>query len=236
MATSDTSFGKKLRNGQDLLTFVQGFAGYVPPRAQESVAALQALLSSVITANATEAITRQQYRAAVDARANAFRTGNNSIAKLTTLIRAAVEAQYGKKSGETSSIHTLIRSLRAVKPTAAPVNPDQPDAVQTISRSQLSYGSQTQHFNDLINTLNQLNGYNPSNTAIKIATLQTFVTQLSTLNNTVTQKFAALQMARATRTALYADLKDRTQRAKSYVKAQYGTVSNEYKLIKGLSV
>jgi hypothetical protein len=235
MAHSEQSFGKKLRNAQDMITFVQGFTNYTPPRTQETLVAMQTLLTSVISANATEATNRQQYRAAVDARTTAFSKGMNSIPKLLVAIRAAVDAQYGKNSAESASIQSILRTIRAGKSVQAPAKTEGEEAAQAVSRSQRSYGSQTQLFNNLVNTLNQLPGYNPSNPAIKIAALQTFVTQLTTLNNAVAQKFAALQSARSNRSVLYTDLNDRTQRMKAYVKSQYGQVSNEYKLIKGIS-
>ena len=94
----------------------------------------------------------------------------------------------------------------------------------------------TQMFNDIISTVGQFTGYNPTNATIKIAGLQAISTQLTTLNNTVAQKIQVLKTARATRQNLYTDLKDRVQRIKSYVKAQYGLNSNEYKLIKGIQI
>jgi len=236
MAASENSFGKKLRNAQDMLTFVQGFTNYTPPRTQESVVSLQTLITSITSANATEATVKQQYRAAVDARATVFVKGTNGISKLLTVIRAAVEAQYGKNSAEATSVNAIIRTIRSTNSVPAPVATEGAEAAQTVSRSQRSYGSQTQYFNNLVNTLNQLPGYNPSNPTIKIAALQTFVTQLTTLNNAVAQKFAGLQTARTSRTTLYTELSDRTQRMKAYVKSQYGQVSNEYRLIKGIAV
>ena len=39
-STSETTFGAKLRNAQDLVTYITGFVGYVPPRTQETVASM----------------------------------------------------------------------------------------------------------------------------------------------------------------------------------------------------
>jgi len=126
-----------------------------------------------------------------------------------------------------------MRSTKLVKP---PVDPNAPAQSKIISQSEHSYGSMTQFFNDIISTLGQFTGYNPTNTAIKIAGLQATATQLTTLNNTVAQKIQALKIARASRQSSYTDLRDRVQRIKSYVKAQYGINSNEYKLIKGIKI
>jgi hypothetical protein len=44
-STTESSFGAKLRRAQDLLTYIQGFAGYTPPRTQESATGFQTLIS-----------------------------------------------------------------------------------------------------------------------------------------------------------------------------------------------
>ncbi len=239
-STTESSFGAKLRRAQDLLTYIQGFTGYAPPRTQESATGFQTLLTSIIASNTSEINAQQQYKVAVDARQAAFKTNPVSITKLLPQIKGAAEAQYGKKSTEASAINAIIKTMRASKliisPAAPSTDPNNPTVEQTLSQSEKSYGSQTQYFNDLINTISQFTGYAPSNNNIKLPQLQTFSTSITTLNTAVAQKLQPLKTARATRTASYKDLKDRVQRIKQYVKAQFGTNSNEYKLIKGISI
>lgn len=234
--TTESSFGAKLRRAQDILTYISSFPGYNPPRAQESVAGFTTFLNSIVTTNATESANRQNYKAAVDQRQNAFLKTPNSIDKMLVPIRGAVEAQYGKKSTEATAIAAIIKTMRTTKLVRPPADPNNPTQETTTSQSERSYGSMTQHFNDIINTLTQFTGYNPTNNAIKIAGLQTTATQLTTLNNNVAAKIQTLKNTRANRLALYDDLKDRVQRIKAYVKAQYGNNSNEYNIIKGISI
>lgn len=239
-STSESSFGAKLRRAQDLLTYIQGFTGYAPPRTQESAAGFQTLLTTIITSNTTETTAQQLYKAAVDARQAAFKSNPISVTKMLPQIKGAVEAQYGKKSTEAVAANAIIKTMRASKliitPAAPSTDPNNPTTAQALSQSEKSYGSQTQYFNDLINTISQFAAYNPSNNNIKLAQLQTFATTITTLSNTVAQKLQPLKTARATRTSSYTDLKDRVQRIKQYVKAQYGTNSNEYNLIKGIKI
>jgi hypothetical protein len=235
-STVENTFGAKLRRAQDLLTYIQGFAGYAPPRAQESVANLTTLINSIVAANANETGIQQQFKAAVDARQANFKGTTTSVEKLLAPIKGAVEAQFGKKSTESVAITTIIKKMRSTKLVKPPVDPNAPAQVKTISQSERSYGSMTQLFNDIISTVGQFAAYNPTNNAIKIAGLQATSTQLTTLNNTIAQKIQVLKTARASRLTLYTDLKDRAQRIKSYVKAQYGINSNEYKLIKGIQL
>ena len=235
-STSENTFGAKLRNAQDLLNYIQGFTGYSPPRAQESVASMTTLITSIVTANSTTANNQQQYKAATAARQAAYKGTNGSIEKLLPSIKGAVEAQFGKKAPETESIGAQIKTMRSNKLVKSPADPTKLTQEKTVSQSERSYGSMVQSFNNIIASLQQFSGYNPSNVNLRIASLQATATQVTTLNNTVAQKTLALKKAKASRKTLYADLKDRAQRIKSYVKAQYGVSSNEYNLIKGLKI
>ena len=235
-STSENTFGARLRRAQDLLNYIQGFTGYNPPRTQEAVAAFTTLVNTIISTNGNESSIQQQYKAAVDLRLAAFKGTPGSVEKLLAPIKGAVESQFGKKSTESVAVTAIIKKMRSTKLIKPPVDPNAPAQIKFISQSEHSYGSMTQFFNDIISTLGQFTGYNPTNTTIKIAGLQATATQLTTLNNTVAQKIQALKTARASRQSSYTDLKDRVQRIKSYVKAQYGINSNEYKLIKGIKI
>ena len=233
---SENTFGAKLRRAQDLLTFITGFVGYTPPRTQESVASMTTLINSIVTTNSSESSQQENYKVAVDARQAAFSIKNGSVEKLLSPIKGAVEAQYGKKSTEAVVVNAIIKKMRATKLKKAPSDPTKPAQEKAISQSERSYGSMTQFFNDIISNLTQFTAFNPSNNTIKIVALQTISTQLTTLNNAVAQKIQPLKTIRASRLNQYADLKDRAQRVKAYVKAQYGNNSTEYNLIKGLSI
>lgn len=236
-STTEKSFGARLRKAQDLATYITGFTGYAPPRAQETPANFQAFLSTIIATNSLAANSHQQYKVAIDNRHNAIKGSTTSITKLLPQIKGIVEAQYGRKSTEANSVNAIIKTMRTnkvIKTAASSSDVISATAEKSFSQSQQSYGSQTQYFNDLVNTLSQLSGYNPSNNALKVANLNTFSSSITTLNNTVAQKLQPLKSARAMRISQFADLRDRTQRIKQYVKSQYGINSNEYQLIKGL--
>ena len=235
-STSENTFGAKLRNAQDLLNYIQGFIGYAPPRTQESVASMTTLITSIVTANTTTANNQQQYKAATAARQAAYKGTNGSIEKLLPSIKGAVEAQFGKKATETASIGAQIKTMRSNKLVKSPTDPTKLTQEKTVSLSERSFGSMVQSFNNIIASLQQFSGYNPSNPNLKVAALQATATNVNTLNNTVAQKTLALKNAKSNRDTQYADLKDRVQRIKSYVKAQYGVASNEYNLIKGLKI
>jgi len=234
--SSESGFGPRLRNAQDILSYISGFTGYSPPRTQESVAGFGTLLTSIITANTTGATFKNTYAMAVSQRVNAFRGVPGSVEKLLPLIMGATESQFGRSSVEYKSVAAIVKRMRASRLIRPPVDPAHPESAVVVSSSENSYGSMTQFFNDLKTTLTGFTGYNPSNASIKLAALNTLSTALTTLNNAVATALLNLKNARSARTTAYDDLKDRVKRIKAYVKAQYGTSSNEYTLIKGINV
>ena len=233
---SENTFGAKLRNAQDLLNIIKGFKDYTPPRDQESVTGLTTLINSIISSNTRLSSVLQQYKSATASRQVAYRGSSTSIDKILAPIKGAVDAQYGKKSTESLSISSAIKSMRATKLLKAPQDPTKETQDKGISQSERSYGSLIQSFSNLISMLGQFRGYNPSNNNLKISGLESTVLQVNTLNNLVIQKFQELKTSQTTRNSLYFDLNERVQRVKSYVKAQYGMTSNEYKMIKGLKI
>jgi len=99
-STSETTFGAKLRNAQDLVTYITGFVGYVPPRTQETVASMTTLISSLIATNATEASQQENYKVAVDNRQAAFSKKTGSVDKLLSPIKGAVERNHKKNESD----------------------------------------------------------------------------------------------------------------------------------------
>ena len=122
-STIENTFGSKLRNAQDLVSTLQGFTGYAPPRTQETVASMTTLINSIVTANNALGNTQQQYKSAVSARQLAYYGTSNSIDKLLSPISGAVEAQYGKASPESQSIGGLIKTMRSTKLIKLPADP-----------------------------------------------------------------------------------------------------------------
>lgn len=231
---TEKSFGARLLRANNLLGYIGNFAGYTPPRAEEEVGKFGTLLQSIAAANATETGLRQNYNTAVTHRHDAFRVNAVSVFKLLAPIRAAVEAQYGKESLEFEQIDSIVKHIRSSKLIHKEATETTPEI--TISKTEQSYGSSTQYFNNLINTLVQLPTYNPSNANVQVANLQAFATQLDGLNMQVATSYQALRSSKAARSDFYTDLSKRVLRIKAYVKSHYGVKSQEYTLIKGLAI
>lgn len=231
---SETSFGARLRQAQDLATYIAGFANYSPPRPEETLDDFQKLLNTLVEANSNVNTALQNYNTAVTNRYKAFRQDDLSLFKLLAPIRGVILAQYGKESIEANQANTIISKIRASKLIKTPATDTTPEI--KISQSEQSYGSSTQFFNDLINTLQTFRDYKPSKTELQLPQLQAFQTNLDNLNNAVATNYQKNKQTRETRRTLYEELADRAARIKAYVKGNYGTQSPEYTLIKGLKI
>lgn len=231
---TESSFGARLANAQKLRDFIANFPGYQPPRAAETVEELTRLLDDIGAANAAETNQRQQYNGIVTKRAIVFREGQTGVMKLLPPIRGAVQAQYGKESVQYSQVATLatkLRTGRLIRKAATETTPE-----STYSQSEKSYGSSTQYFKNLVETLTTFPDYNPSNPGIQLPTLQTFCGELDVLNSSANTALQQLRDRKIARQKLYEELAERVDRIKAYVKAQYGQQSKEYLLVRGLKV
>jgi hypothetical protein len=110
--------------------------------------------------------------------------------------------------------------------------------VKTASTSQQSYDKLIDHFAQLIATLTAEPKYLPNENELKVATLNTLLTDLRTKNTAVISATTALSNARIARdTALYAEttgMLDVAQDVKQYVKSLSGASSPQYKQVSKL--
>ncbi len=236
------SFGYVLRKAQDLIAFLATFFGYSPPRTEESVPEMEALANGIVGLNAAEIALEETYRLSVDARSKALVKGNSSAWKTLMAVKGVVDSQYGKKSPEAAIIGGILKKMQPANKAASTSPPtvagQQNDDAQAraYSRSQRSFGSITQLFNDVVNALQQFTAYAPTNDALKVASLQATALHLTQLNDDVAHCYALLKQARTDRNAKYADLRERIKRIKSYVNAQYGSKSQEAAMIRGTGI
>ena len=235
-STSEASFGAKLENAKKLLITISGFANYKASRTEDSLAEFQKLVELCDKDNSTVATFLSEYSIAVDKRAKAFAKGDkNSIDKLLSPISKAVASQYDKTSKEYQTVAGMISRMRSQKLEKTPDNPTE-EKKESISKSELSYGSKLQNFKDLIANLETFGNFSPVNANITIESLRNVVTELETLNTTVNAKLVPLTLSRSNRRDLFEDLSKRVQRIKANVSSIYGNDSAGFKQIKGLKV
>jgi hypothetical protein len=229
--TTENSFGARLRRAQDLATFIARFNNYAPPRFEESIEGFQVLINKMIVANEQETTILKNYNAAVTRRQDAFHHDAKSLHKLLAPIRSTVIAQYGKGSIEFSQTDAIISQIRSSKVTVRAATDNTLE--MKYSYSQKSFGSTTQFFSNLITTLQTFTGYS-AQPDLQLPQLTAFRDQLTVLNDAVANNFQRIKEIKENRRNLYIDLLERATRIKAYVKATYGTQSQEFLLVRGL--
>jgi hypothetical protein len=239
-STSERTFGSKLANAEKVSVHLKSFTGYTPPTTGTSIVNYDALIAALKAENTGVATKKANYSAAVDIRQKLFFKDKDAVIKMLAPIISAVRAKLGLNAKPVADITTLITKIRGAK-KAKGKDPKATDAAKeetaTISHSEKSYGSITQHFSDIIATLTTLGtDYAPANAAHKLTALQTKLTAITTASANATNTYGLLKTNYATRSDVYNDISERTQRIKEQVKSQYGVSSTEYKLIKGLNV
>ena len=232
-SNSEITFGARINNAEQLLTHLATFGTYNPISPDIAVPAYTTLIDDTKTNNALVATNASNFSLAVDNRINLFNKNPDSLHKILSPIFAYIKAKFGKTSKQATDIATLITKIRGEKTNK--LKKDQEG--EFVSQSQRSYGSQTQHFADIIATLTSYGAdYTPTNTNITLVKLNAFLQILTNANIAVTTAYGALKPSKELRITQYADLKDRSNRIKDSIKSQYGLSSSEYKLIKGFKI
>ena len=112
------------------------------------------------------------------------------------------------------------------------------EPIKTSSTSQQSYDKLIDHFAQLIATLTAEPKYLPNENELKVATLNTMLTDLRTKNTAVINATTALSNARIARDkTLYAEITgliDVALDVKQYVKSLFGANSPQYKQVSAL--
>ena len=230
---SESSFGKRLDNAQALATHIQFFANYTELNSELSVANLNSKVQELQTNNGDVAGKLQSYSISVDAKQKIFTKESNSISKIVTPVVANVRSIFGKNSKEAQNICNIITKIRGIKVAKATLSADS----ESVSQSERSYGTILQTFSDLIVTLETLGtNYSPANAECSTTNLKAKRDLATQINTTSIQDYGKLKIARESRSVKYDDLSKLCQRFKDTVKAQYGTQSVEYKLVKGLKI
>jgi hypothetical protein len=183
-------------------------------------------------------VAKTAYDNATNARELAFKPFKSLATKIVNGL-AATEAT-AQTVDDVKSTNNKIQGKRAkavekpdAKALAAGAEP-----VKTASTSQQSYDKLIDHFAQLIATLTAEPKYLPNENELKVATLNTLLTDLRAKNTAVISATTALSNARIARDkALYGEttgILDVAQDVKQYVKSLFGASSPQYKQVSGL--
>jgi len=230
-STSERTFGQRYTKARDLIEYLKTVPAYAPGNPELEVAAFDTFVSSVDTANNEVASQTSALQTARDTRLVLFK-GPVGLIKRTAQIRdyiASVETK-GKNSVEYKKVQKVVMRMRGIrlskKKVSAEAGGTEP---KTLSTSEVSFGSMLNAGKEVLQVINGLAAYAPSNTNITKANFTTFVTQLDDKNSEIAAKLSDWDNAIETRFDLYASLKDKVTKIKSALAGQYGRQSNEYK-------
>ncbi|MBK7094457.1 MAG: hypothetical protein IPH57_05125 [Saprospiraceae bacterium] len=228
------TFAEKLRRSQDLYKLLEGFEAYTPPREEESLTGFKLFIDLLSQSNQNVISHQQDYRNWVNKRKETFLHGDKSIRQMIHSLRSVIISQYGANSKEKAQIDTIVNAIRYTKVSLTSQENQTPDQVKSYTLGNQSYGTYTKSFHDIVTFISGLDKYQPGNDEFKLENLNTILTNLNLLNDTVVQKYSDMQNSKRERKNLYVELKDRVKRIKSYVRSKYGTNSPEYGKIRSL--
>ena len=240
----ETGHAKNVANFEDLISFCIGYgATYNPVNANKKIPALQAKQTAALAAIQTVKTTKTAFDNSTNAREIIFET----LKKLSTRIVNALEAttattqtiddaktvnrkMQGKRAGSIPKVATA-NATTVVVPNIAPT-------VTTISVSQQSFDGLIDNFTKLIQIVSTEPAYLPNETELKVATLNTLLTNLKAANTAVINATTTNSNGRIARNiALYAadtGMVDIALEVKKYVKSLFGATSPQYKQVSGL--
>lgn len=229
---SQTSYAARLAKAQQLHQFINTFQNYNPGIPELTSTGFQTLITQLNTTQSEYTTKHHIFAESSKERKKIFATNPNSIAKSLTKVNAYVKASKGKNSQQYIDVNTLLNKIRGESPITITNSPTQ----ETISRSERSFGSQLQNFNDVITLLKEFNTeYAPTNTELSLISLKSLHDQAQLINNSVTTNFGHYKPKINERQNGFVTLNETANRIKEMVKSQYGTTSVEYKLIRGLN-
>lgn len=232
---SETGHAKNVNNFQQLISFCTGYgATYNPSKATLSLPslALKHQMAQTELQNWIDATVN--FNNFVNSRMMVF----EPLRKLSTRLISALSVTNASSEmiKDAKTINRKIQGKRATE-IKAPTNPNTP-VPNTISASQLSYVLQIEHFSKLIVLLKSEASYTPNEPELRIAELETYLTQLNVHNTNVMQSYAAVSNARIKRDAILYKVKtglvDTAMEVKAYIKSLFGTTSDQYLQVKSL--
>jgi hypothetical protein len=238
-STTETGHAKNVATFEDLISFCTGYgATYNPSKAALKLPALTTQNTGAIAALQAVKVAKTAYDNATNARELAFKPMKSLSTKIINALAATEATKQTVDDVKSTNMKIQGRRAKAVEKPDAKALAAGAEPVKTASTSQQSYDKLIDHFAQLIATLTAEPKYIPNENELKVATLNTMLTDLRAKNTAVITATTALSNARIARDkALYAEttgMVDTAQDAKQYVKSLFGATSPQYKQVSGL--
>jgi hypothetical protein len=261
-STSEVGHAKNAAHFATLITFCTSYGTtYNPSNNAIKVAALNTISTNAQAAINNVTTSLAANTTAINSRIAAFQ----GIKKLSTRMLSALVASgaTAQQKANAKTINRKIQGSRAkLVPTPTPTGgttggtatgtttstsssteksstPPSTQPVPTpISVSQQSYDNLIQHFQAFIALLQTIPSYNPNETDLKIAALNTYSANLTSTNNAAITAHTSLNNTRIARNKILytpvTGLCDIAEEVKNYLKSVYGATAPEYKQVRAL--
>jgi hypothetical protein len=238
-STAETGHAKNIATFEDLISFCTGYeAAYNPSKAALKLTALNTQLATA--SESLQAV--KEAKTAHDNATNARELAFKPLKPLATKIVSSLSATDALRQtvNDAKSINSKIQGKRA-KAIARPdakVSTQSTAPARTASTSQQSFDKLVDHFAQLLTALAAETKYTPNETALKLTTLNTLLTDLRTKNTSVIATTTALSNTRIARDeALYDETTGIVATAldvKTYIKSVFGASSPQFKQVSAL--
>jgi hypothetical protein len=238
-STTETGHAKNVATFEDLISFCTGYgATYNPSKAALKLPALTTQLAGGNAALQAVKTAKTTYDNATNARELAFKPMKPLATKIINALAATEATAQTVDDVKTTNLKIQGRRATKVEKPSAEALAKGAEPVKTSSTSQQSYDKMIDHFAQLIATLTAEPKYLPNENELKVATLNTMLTDLRAKNTAVISATTALSNARIARDkALYAEttgMVDTAQDIKQYVKSLFGATTPQYKQVSKL--
>ena len=233
-STTETGHAKNVAIFEDLISFCTGYgATYNPSKAALKLPALATQLTGANAALPAVKVAKTAYDNATNAREVSFKPLKSLATKIVNGIAATEATAQTVDDIKSTNLKIQGKRAKAVEKPDAKALAAGAEPVKTASTSQQSYDKLMDHFAQMIATLTAEAKYLPNENELKVATLNTMLTDLKAKNTAVINATTALSNARIARDKiLYADttgMLDTAQDVKQYVKSLFGASSPQYK-------
>lgn len=238
-STSETGHAKNVANFEDLISFCTGYGvTYNPSKVAIKLPGLTALSASANAALQAVKVAKTAYDNATNAREVAFKPLKPLATRIVNALAATDSTVQTLDDVKTTNNKIQGRRAKAIKEPETGEPGVAVAAPKTVSTSQQSFDKLIDHFAQLIQTLTAEPKYIPNENELKVATLNTMLSDLKAKNTAVINATTALSNARIARDKiLYSDdtgLIDTAKDVKQYVKSLFGASSPQYKQVSGL--
>lgn len=241
----ESGHAKNTANFDHLIALLQTYgANYTPSSANLAITNLQTVLTNAQAALTTVKNEYNGWKNSTNSREIAFEPLKGlSTRLLNTLISVGANEQTIK---DYKSLNAKMQGSKLTKADAGIIEEPPIDEAnkttlpvkKTVSVSQQSFDNIVEHFDKIIKLLASVPAYNPTETALKVATLQTSLANLKTLNASAYTSYVKVSNARIARNKVLYENPDAlvtlAKAVKAYIKGKFGATSPEYAQISAI--